>query len=479
MAETQERVLVYDRVDANRRNTLFLLGLFAVVLLPVAAYVTQYVTFLAFMALGLVEPELFLDANLALTIVLAVIIAVAIVIALAYLQFRYASALALRIAGAREVERDREPDLWRAVENLCIGAGLPQPRVYVVESAAANAFATGLDPEHASLVVTRGLLALLDRRELEAVLAHELSNIGNYDTRLSTVLAAGVGMLRLPLAIVLAFFRFLFRLHWAVGAGALLYLGLPVVAGVPLGVAIAVMMIEEDPALAAAFLAVMFVPFYVFLGAPLLGFLISRATSRQRELLADADAVLLTRYAEGLARALTKMGAAAGPRLKVGAATAHLYIVDPLPADAPWWDRAFSTHPPLDQRIAAVAAMGGGIPPSALHEAEEAGARFHSAAAPAAAAPPGAPAATYGRPDPVEATPTRGAEAAATAFRLTGASTPLYGTPDAASAPLGQLASGSVITVLEESGRFLRVLTSDDRFGYVLRTVPMTEVDRT
>ena len=479
MAETQERVLVYDRVDANRRNTLFLLGLFAVVLLPVAAYVTQYVTFLAFMALGLVEPELFLDANLALTIVLAVIIAVAIVIALAYLQFRYASALALRIAGAREVERDREPDLWRAVENLCIGAGLPQPRVYVVESLAANAFATGLDPEHASLVVTRGLLALLDRRELEAVLAHELSNIGNYDTRLSTVLAAGVGMLRLPLAIVLAFFRFLFRLHWAVGAGALLYLGLPVVAGVPLGVAIAVDMADDDPGVGALLLVAMAVPFYVFLGAPALGLLIRQGVLRQREFLADGDAVLLTRYAEGLARALTKMGAAAGPRLKVGAATAHLYIVDPLPKDASRWDRAFSTHPPLDQRIAAVAAMGGGIPPSALHEAEEAGARFHSASPPAVAAPPGAPAATYGRPDPVEATPTRGAEAAATAFRLTGAGAALYERPDAASAQLTRLPAGALITVLERDRGFLRVLTADDRFGYVLRTVPMTEVDRT
>jgi len=114
-----------------------------------------------------------------------------------------------------------------------------------------------------------------------------------------------------------------------------------------------------------------------------------------------------------------------------------------------------------------------------LREAEEAGARFHSASPPAVAAPAAAPAATYGRPDPVEATPARGAEAAATAFRLTEASTALYAEPDAASPPLGQLASGSVITVLEESGHFLRVLTSDDRFGYVLRTVPMTEVDRT
>src|SRR3989337_2560925 len=121
---TQERVLIWDRIDTNRRSSRLLVLAFAVVLLPVAAYVL----------------------------------------------LRFASAIVVRLSGARPVTRAEEPELWRTVENLCIGAGLPQPRLHVVESGAANAFATGLDPERASLVVTRGLMGLLDRREIEAVL---------------------------------------------------------------------------------------------------------------------------------------------------------------------------------------------------------------------------------------------------------------------------------------------------------------------
>ena len=266
-------------------------------------------------------------------------------------------------------------------------------------------------------------------------------------------------MLRLPLGIVIAIFRFLFRIHWAVGWGLLLYLGLPMLATIPLGISLVDDFMREDVLAGVLFISAMVLPFYVFLAAPAIAYLLRTAVLREHEYLADADAALLTRYPEGLARALAKTGAAGSSGMKVGAATAHLYVVDPLPEDAPRWDRMFSTHPPLSERIAVVAAMGGGVPPSAIREAEEAGARFRSAAAPAVAAPAGAPAATNSRPDPVEATPTRAAEAAATAFRLTGAGTPLYGTPDAASPPLGQLASGSLITVLEENGLFLRVLT--------------------
>jgi len=317
---------------------------------------------------------------------------------------------------------------------------------------------------------------LLDRRELEGVVAHELAQIANYDTRLGTLLAVGVALLRLPLGIVIAIFRFLFRIHWAVGWGLLLYLGLPMLATIPFGLSLVDDMFAEDTLLGVLFVFSMLLPFYVFLGAPAIAYLLRTAVLRQHEYLADADAALLTRYPEGLARALAKMGGAGSEGLRVGAATAHLYVVDPLPSDSVLWDRLFSAHPPLHERIAAVAAMGGGVPPSVIREAEEAGARFHPAAPPAVAAPAGAPAATNGRPDPVEATPTRTA-AAATTFRLTGAIT-LYRTPDAASPPVGRLASGSLITVLEENGRFLRVLTSDDRFGYVLRSAPMTEAEQ-
>jgi heat shock protein HtpX len=481
---TQERVLVWDRIDANRRNSRLLLFAFAAVLLPVVAYLAMYLMMWVAMVLGLLavgagladvfsEDEAWLAGFAGVDAALSVLI----LLAVAYVLFRFASAIVLRLAGARPVTRDEEPELWRTVENLCIGTGLPQPRLYVVESGAANAFATGLDPARASLVVTRGLLGLLDRRELEGVVAHELAQIANYDTRLGTLLAVGVALLRLPLGIVIAIFRFLFRIHWAVGWGLLLYLGLPMLATIPLGISLVDDFMREDVLAGVLFISAMVLPFYVFLAAPAIAYLLRTAVLRQHEYLADADAALLTRYPEGLARALAKMSAAGSEGLRVGAATAHLYVVDPLPSDSLLWDRIFSAHPPLDQRIAAVAAMGGGIPPSVLREAGEAGARFHSAPSPAVAAPPGTPAATNGRPDPAEAAPAREAEAAATTFRLTEAST-LYGTPDAVSPPVGQLASGSLITVLEENGRFLRVLTSDDRFGYVLSSAPMTEADR-
>ncbi len=470
MAETQQRVLIYDRIDANRRNTMLLLGLFAVVLLPAAAYVTQYLMFVAF--LGLLSLS---TANTAVPIILAAVIAVAIIMLAAYVQYRYASALALRLAGAREVGRDQEPEFWRTVENLCIGAGLPQPRVYVVEASAANAFATGLDPERASLVVTRGLLELLDRRELEAIIAHELSQIGNYDTRLSTVLAAGVGTLRLPFAIVSRFFRFLFQLHWILGAGALLYLGAPLL----LGLAVGVSFIASDPAFGSMLLLATALPLYVVLGAPLLGLLIQRAVSQQREFLADADAVLLTRHPEGLARALAKLGAAGSSRMKVGGSTANLYVVDPLSEDAPWWDRIFSTHPPIEYRIAALAGMGGGITPSVLQAAEEAGTRFRSGQVPMAGTDfivrRDGP--RTGDIEPSEAIASGEGRRSPVAYRLSGAGTTLYQKPDAASTALAHLPAGVLITVSKTEGDFLGVITTDDSFGYVLRSVPMTEVD--
>ncbi len=470
MAGSEQPVLIYDRIESNRRSTLLLLVLFAVVLLPAVAYVTQYLMFIAFLVVlsGVA-------ANTTVQIVLAAIIAVAVIVLAAYVQYSHASALLLRFAGARGAGCDQEPELWRIVENLCIGAGLPQPRVYVVETLAANAFATGLDPERASLVVTRGLLELLDRRELEAIIAHELSQIGNYDTRLSTVLAAGVGMLRLPFVIVSGFFRSLFELHWMLGLGALLYFGVPLV----LGLAVGLSLIAINPAFGSILLFATALPLYVVLGAPLLGLLIQRAIWQQQEFLADADAVLLTRSAEALARALVKLGAAGSSRMKVGSATAHLYVVDPLPEDAPWWDRLFSTHPPIRERIAALAEVGGGVAAPVLRAAEEAGIRFRYGQRPIAVTQSMAAGNSAPTDDiaPSEVAAASEARRAPVAFRLTGAGTTLYQKPDVGSAPLARLPGGALITVSETEGDFLGVITTDDSFGYVSRSAPMTEVD--
>lgn len=470
--QNAERVLVYDRIEANRRSTVLLLGLFALISFPAAAYVAQY---LAFVVTIFIYPATGYDWVTAITV--GAVIAVAIVVAAAYLQYRYASTAVLRLSGGREVGRDEEPDLCRTVENLCIGAGLPQPRVYVVESMAANAFATGMSPEHASLVVTRGLLELLDRRELEGVVAHELTQIGNYDTRLSAIMAAGLGTLRLPLVLVVGVFRFLFRLHWIVGAGVLLYFGLPLLFAVVFSVAF----VSEEPGIALLVILALALLAYVLLGAPLLGMFLRRAILRQREFLADADAFLLTRHAEALLTALAKMDAASGSGMKVGGATAHLYIVDPLRDDASWWDRIFGTHPPVEERIAALASMGGGIAPAVLHEAAEVGARFGAAdSAPSVVVtssweerPRGDEAAASAEAPP----PTESARRAPGGHRLTGEGTALYESADATSTKLAQLPGGELVVVVETDGDFLRVITTDSQFGYILRSTAMEEFD--
>ena len=471
----QERVLVYDRVDANRGSTRRLLALFALVLLPVGAYLATYLMLWVALILGIAIASFGIadvfsadeDFIIAFGVVDAAI-SILILLAAAYLQFRFAAAVVLRLAGARPVGRHDEPEFSQAVENLCIGAGLPQPRLYVVETPAANAFSAGMEPKSASLAVTRGLMNLLDRQELEGVLAHELGQIGNYDTRLATVLAAGVGLLRLPLTMVVGFFRFLFRIHWALGWGLLLYLGLPVLATIPFGIYVAADFLKEDPLVGLLFISSMALPFYIFLGAPLLASIIRKAVLREREYLADAEAVLLTRYPDGLARALAKMGAAGNRGMKVGAAAAHLYVVDPLPQDAPWWDEILRCHPPMEKRIALLAGMGGGIPPSVLESARAAGKQFQTVAP----AVPADLASGAGEESGFSPETPSGA-----AYRLAAPRTPVYEKPDTGTARLVELPGGSLIAVWAVVGDFFRVILRDDRFGYISRGTAMTPVE--
>jgi hypothetical protein len=244
-------------------------------------------------------------------------------------------------------------------------------------------------------------------------------------------------------------------------------------ATIPLGLSVVDDLLAEDTLAGVLFISAMFLPFYIFVGAPLIAYLIRVAVLRQREFLADADAVLLARSAEPLATALTKMDAADRSGLRVGGATAHLYVVDPLPAGAPWWDRLFSAHPPVDERVTLLAETAGGIPPSVLEVAREAGAASPAAAlAPRSVEPTAAGEATtdaWAAPAEVARSPS--------GFRLTGAGTALYAEPDATSPPLAQLQAGALITVLERDRGFLRVLTADDSFGYILSSVSMAAVE--
>ena len=249
-------------------------------------------------------------------------------------SYWWSDKLVISMSHAKPIKKDDAPELYRIVENLAITAGLPMPRIYIIEEQAMNAFATGRDPKHAVVAVTAGLLDRLDRAELEGVLAHELSHIGNRDMLVSTVIVvlAGIIILAADLMFRHMLFGAMFGGRGNRGGGG----------GGP------VMMIVG--------LAVMII-------APILATVIKLAVSRKREFLADASGALLTRYPEGLASALEKISQ--DPiRLKVANnAMAHLYFENPFKTDLPagrqvkgggranWFSKLFTTHPPVEERI--------------------------------------------------------------------------------------------------------------------------------
>jgi heat shock protein HtpX len=450
--EYAEPVLVYARIDANRRRTWLLLLVYGVILLPtLVLFALPFSGFAVIVFMMMLGWPVFSLSQL-LVLYLGTVGGLALI---TFLIALYITDWAiLRLARARLLAPDEEQDYQRIVENLCIGSGLPLPRLYIIESATPNAFSVGLDPDDSAIAVSRSLLALLNRNELEGVLAHELSHIGNQDTSLSTLTAAMTLSTQAAFRLLPGAVRFL-RRRWF-----LLF--------TPIGgfVIAAPIYLAQSAVLTAPF--------------ALIGPFLRGSISRGREYLADADAVLLTRYPEGLARALAKIEASTAPGAKVDGVIAHLYIVNPLREDASWWDRIFSTHPPVEERIAALAGMGGGISPSVLREAAEAGAEFGAADTASTVV-----ATSHWEERALADEATMSAEAASPAqprrapggFRLTGAGTTLYAKPDTASAALRQLAGGALITVIERQGDFLQVITVGDRFGYIPSSASMTPTE--
>lgn len=363
------KVVVFDRIDANRRNTRLMLGIFGLTLLPVVGLLSSYLPVWIVMFLpGLMDFMQEAREGLAAYLVLAGAITPVLLTAALYVQYRYADRIALRMARAQPLGRDRERRLWDTVEGLCVGTGLPLPKLYIVETEVPNAFSVGLSPDRSSLVVTRGLLSLLTPRELEGVLAHEISHIGNQDIRLNTMAAAMGAILRLPFRLLTAPVRFLFHVHWLLGAGALFFVGQMFLLSFHYAGGLS-SFDELDPTGQLRTLALVQtgVVLYAFFVAPLIGLLFPLAISRQRELLADADAARLTLNPPSLARALAKItGGASGP-MKGSHAMAHLYIVDP-PGAGWWWKGILSTHPPVGARIELLAGMGDGILPDVVEE---------------------------------------------------------------------------------------------------------------
>lgn len=242
------------------------------------------------------------------------------------------SSAVLALSGAKEIAKQDDPQLYNVVEELSIAAGLPMPALYVIETDSLNAFATGRDPQHAAVAVTRGLRERLGRDELQGVLAHELSHVKNFDTRFMTLMAVLVGVVVLVADIGMRS-MFYGRRRSSSDRG-----------GGGGGIMIIV-------ALAAILLAIL---------APIFAKLIQLAVSRQREYLADASAARLTRYPDGLARALEVLAADEAALPTASRATAHLFIVEPLMANG---RRAgghgmWSSHPPIEERIARLRTLG-------------------------------------------------------------------------------------------------------------------------
>jgi len=290
--------MVYEQITSNKRRTWFLISLFSVI-----------IVLLGWAFGGWIGDEF-----------TGIFLATLVSVCMSLFGYFKGDSVALATSGAQKIEKTDNPELYRLVENLAITAGLPTPNIYVIQDAAMNAFATGRDPNHASIAVTTGALQAFTKEELEGVLAHELSHIGNYDIRVMTIVVVLVGVILL-LSDVMTRSIFYGRRRSNDrddGAGIFLLIGIV--------------------------LAIL---------SPVFAQLIKLAVSRQREYLADASGCLLTRYPEGLISALQKIAVQDQPMAKANHATAHLFLANPFdPHVTQKFEQLFSTHPPIEERIA-------------------------------------------------------------------------------------------------------------------------------
>lgn len=292
---------LYTQADKNIRNSYLLITAFLIFAIGVGWVFSQ----------ALDSPGL---------LVFAVIFSIIMSIG----SYWFSDKIVLAMSGAKEIDHDSNRELYHIVENLCITAGLPAPKIYIIDDTAPNAFATGRNPEHAVIAVTTGILQKLDKAELEGVLAHELSHVGNRDILFSTIVVILVGFITL-------------MADWFWRAS---FFGRHR---------------DRDSGKMGGYIFIIAIILTIL--APIVATLIQLAISRKREFLADADGALLTRYPEGLARALEKISGDTEPLEVANKATAHMYIVNPLKNNAngrSWFSGLFSTHPPTEERVAAL-----------------------------------------------------------------------------------------------------------------------------
>ena len=292
---------MYSAIAANKRNTVIIITLFVALIGGLAWLFGE--------ASG--------NGSSAILIIL---------FAGGYALFQYyaASSIALSMSGAHQIQKRDNPRLWNIVENLAISQGMPMPKVYIINEPAPNAFATGRNPEKAVVAATTGLLEIMDDNELEGVMAHELGHVKNYDIRVSMIvfgLISAIGILA----------DFAIRMAWYSGMSR-----------------------NRDSGQLGMILILVGVVGWII--AALIGPLVSAAVSRQREYLADASGAEMTRYPDGLASALKKLGDYGRPMQRANSAMAHMYINDPIKPGLV--ERAFSTHPPIPKRIERLKKIG-------------------------------------------------------------------------------------------------------------------------
>jgi heat shock protein HtpX len=285
---------MYSQITSNKRQSVMLVTIFIIILL-VLGYVFGVIS-------GIGD-----YAGLFLAIILS--------FGITMLSYFKGDKIALFSSGARPITNEENPYLYRMIENLCITSGMPVPKIYIIPDQSINAFATGRKPEMASIAVTSGAIEKLTNEELEGVLAHELSHVQNYDIRFMMLVAVMVGSVSILSHLLLRSGRF--RTRSRDGGNALAVLML-------VGIVLAIL-------------------------SPLIAELIKLAISRRREYLADASGTLLTRYPEGLARALEKIAAENMPMANASPATAHMYLSNPFAGGR--FSNLFSTHPPIQDRI--------------------------------------------------------------------------------------------------------------------------------
>jgi len=297
---------IYNQADSNISKTWLYMSFFFALVIAIGWFISYYY-------------------NSFLILVIAVLYSVIS----SFVAYWYSDKIVLSMSGAKQIEKKDNPELYRLVENLAITAGLPAPKVYVLNEAQPNAFATGRDPRHSAIAVTTGLLQRLDKAELEGVIAHEFSHIGNRDALLQTIVVVLAGVIAM---ITNLFFRISFF-----GRGFSSN--------------------RNEKGGLGSLMAVISIVLIIL--APLLATLIKLAISRKREFLADASGALLTRYPEGLARALEKIASDPNPLRTANTSTAHLYISSPFreKQGKNWFVNLFSTHPPIEQRIKALVGM--------------------------------------------------------------------------------------------------------------------------